>query len=158
MPPLRFGVPSRGFVTILRKPEHPEDTTALEGDVLGVLLTDRAIEVRESFRQQIQKLRTVAQKENDERLGLRVGVEPGGCHGYVYKLELTSDYEEDDLCVSVFTERGARVIIDSVSLGLIKGSTIDYVTELIGSQFAIKENPQAKGNGCGCGVSWEPIL
>lgn len=59
---------------------------------------------------------------------------------------------------SVFTEGGARVIVDSVSLGLIKGSTIDYVTELIGSQFAIKENPQAKGNGCGCGVSWEPIL
>lgn len=99
MPPLRLGVPSRGFVTILRKPEHPEDTTALEGDVLGVLLTDRAIEVRESVRQQIQKLRTVAQKENDERLGLRVAVEPGGCHGYVYKLELTSHYEEDDLYV-----------------------------------------------------------
>ena len=34
----------------------------------------------------------------------------------------------------------------------------DYVTELIGSQFAIVENPQAKGSGCGCGVSWEPIL
>ena len=48
--------------------------------------------------------------------------------------------------------------MDSVTLALIKGSTIDYVTELIGSQFAIVENPLAKGSGCGCGVSWEPIL
>lgn len=63
-----------------------------------------------------------------------------------------------DLTCSVFVDGGARIIIDSVSLGLVKGSTIDYVTELIGSQFAIRENPQAKGSGCGCGVSWEPIL
>ena len=48
--------------------------------------------------------------------------------------------------------------MDSFSLGLVKGSTIDYVTELIGSQFAIKDNPQAKGSGCGCGVSWEPVI
>lgn len=44
----------------------------------------------------LQKLCTVAEKEHDDQLGLRVAVEPGGCHGYVYKLELTSDYEEDD--------------------------------------------------------------
>lgn len=50
------------------------------------------------------------------------------------------------------------MLIDSISLMLVKGSTIDYVTELIGSQFAIKDNPQAKGAGCGCGVSWEPNI
>lgn len=50
------------------------------------------------------------------------------------------------------------ILIDSISLTLLQGSTIDYVTELIGSQFAIKDNPQAKGAGCGCGVSWEPIV
>lgn len=38
---------SRGFMSIVKKPEHPEDTTALQGDVLGVLLTDRAIKVRD---------------------------------------------------------------------------------------------------------------
>lgn len=51
---------------------------------------------------------------------------------------------------------GARVHVDKTSLELIKGSTVDFVTELIGSQFVIKDNPQAKGAGCGCGVSWEP--
>lgn len=58
----------------------------------------------------------------------------------------------------MFFQDGVRIYIDSVSLVLLKGSTIDYVTELIGSQFAIKDNPQAKGSGCGCGVSWEPNI
>lgn len=53
---------------------------------------------------------------------------------------------------------GVKIVVDSISLALVRGSTIDYVTELIGSQFAIKDNPQAKGAGCGCGVSWEPNL
>jgi len=44
-------------------------------------------------------LRTLSEHEGDPKLGLRVIVEPGGCHGYVYKLELSSDYEEDDLYV-----------------------------------------------------------
>ena len=57
---------------------------------------------------------------------------------------------------SVFQAAGANIMVDSVSLALINGSVIDYVTELIGSQFSIKDNPQAKGSGCGCGVSWEP--
>lgn len=51
---------------------------------------------------------------------------------------------------------GARVVVDSTTLHLIKGSVVDFVTELIGSQFIIRDNPQAKGAGCGCGVSWEP--
>ena len=58
----------------------------------------------------------------------------------------------------MFFQDGVRIYIDSVSLVLLKGSTIDYVTELIGSQFAIKDNPQAKGSGCVCGVSWEPNI
>ena len=45
----------------------------------------------------IQKLRSIAEKECDPKLGLRVIVEPGGCHGYVYKMELTNEYESDDL-------------------------------------------------------------
>lgn len=47
------------------------------------------------------------------------------------------------------------LIMDTLSLKLTKGSTIDYATELIGSSFRIDNNPQAKGAGCGCGVSWE---
>jgi hypothetical protein len=49
----------------------------------------------------------------------------------------------------------ARVIVDAVSLTLLRGSTVDFATELIGSSFRVVNNPQAVGAGCGCGVSWE---
>jgi iron-sulfur cluster assembly 2 len=42
-----------------------------------------------------------------------------------------------------------------MSLALVKGATVDFATELIGSNFRISDNPQAKNSGCGCGVSWE---
>jgi len=61
------------------------------------------------------------------------------------------------LC-SVFSHsvvKPSNVVVDAVSMSLLKGSTIDFVTEMIGSSFRVVENPQSKGSGCGCGVSWE---
>ncbi|KAI3628944.1 hypothetical protein CBS9595_000016 [Malassezia furfur] len=137
--------PLRTISTLVSKPEHPEDESVLEGDPPLVHLTERAI----------NKIKAVAESDNDPKTALRIIVEPGGCHGYMYKLEITNKYDDDDF---VFEDNGSRIVVDSFSLGLVRGSTIDYVTELIGSQFAIKDNPQAKGSGCGCGVSWEPVI
>ena len=58
----------------------------------------------------------------------------------------------------VFTFEGmqdSKVIIDNVSLGLINGSTIDYVEEMMSSSFRVKDNPNSK-QSCGCGSSFEP--
>jgi Fe-S cluster assembly iron-binding protein IscA len=49
----------------------------------------------------------------------------------------------------------SNIVIDAVSMSLLNGSVIDFATELIGSSFRVLDNPQAKGSGCGCGVSWE---
>lgn len=51
--------------------------------------------------------------------------------------------------------KAGLLLVDALTLSLIKGSTLDYATELIGSSFRLVDNPQAKGAGCGCGVSWE---
>jgi iron-sulfur cluster assembly accessory protein len=48
----------------------------------------------------------------------------------------------------------AKVIMDEPSLELLSGSTVDYTTELIGSQFKIVDNPRATSN-CGCGTSFD---
>ncbi|CAG7961667.1 unnamed protein product [Penicillium olsonii] len=48
----------------------------------------------------------------------------------------------------------AKVIMDEPSLELLHGSTVDYTTELIGSQFKIVDNPRATSN-CGCGTSFD---
>ena len=49
----------------------------------------------------------------------------------------------------------SNILVDAVSFTLLNGSTIDFAVELIGSTFRVAHNPQAKGSGCGCGVSWE---
>ncbi|KIS66477.1 uncharacterized protein UMAG_05471 [Mycosarcoma maydis] len=132
--------------TLIRKPDEPEEPEVYRDGEPTIIATDRAIA-------QLQK---VAERENNSSLALRVAVEPGGCHGYQYKIEITEEIEEDDFQFEVHP--GVSILVDSISLALVRGSTIDYVTELIGSQFAIKNNPQAKGAGCGCGVSWEPVI
>ncbi|KAI0827652.1 hypothetical protein BC628DRAFT_1318221 [Trametes gibbosa] len=107
-------------------------------------LTDRAAE----------QLRSVAERQGDAA-ALRIAVESGGCHGYQYKLDLAKSKEPEDYHFSHPRIKPSNVYMDAVSMTLLKGSTIDYATELIGSSFRVIDNPQAKGSGCGCGVSWE---
>jgi iron-sulfur cluster insertion protein len=80
---------------------------------------------------------------------LRVAVEGGGCSGFQYQFDLVDQAEPDDLKVE---RDGAAALVDEVSLELIKGSEIDFVDELAGSQFRIR-NPNARSS-CGCGVSF----
>jgi iron-sulfur cluster insertion protein len=80
---------------------------------------------------------------------LRVAVDGGGCSGFQYNFDLVHAHEADDLKVE---RDGAMALVDPVSLPLLLGSEIDFVDELIGAQFKIK-NPNAKSS-CGCGVSF----
>ncbi len=80
---------------------------------------------------------------------LRVSVEGGGCSGFQYKFDLVPASAADDL---VIERAGARVLIDPVSLEYLSGSEIDFVDDLIGASFKIK-NPNATAS-CGCGTSF----
>ena len=79
----------------------------------------------------------------------RVSVEGGGCSGFQYRFDLVSERAPDDLLIE---RDGARVVVDPVSLGFVQGAEIDFVDELIGAQFKIK-NPNATAS-CGCGTSF----
>ncbi|KAF8595792.1 hypothetical protein BDV93DRAFT_528415 [Ceratobasidium sp. AG-I] len=102
-----------------------------------------------------EQLRRIGERESEPGIALRVLVESGGCHGYQYKMELTTGRESTDYHFVRPPTGAVGVVVDPVSLSLLKGSTIDFATELIGSSFRVAENPQATGKGCGCGVSWE---
>ena len=87
-------------------------------------------------------------KSQDARF-LRVGVVGGGCSGFSYTFDLETEPGEDDLTIE---RDGATVLIDSMSLEFLAGSEIDYVDELIGASFQIR-NPNATA-ACGCGTSF----
>jgi iron-sulfur cluster assembly accessory protein len=84
-----------------------------------------------------------------EGTSLRVSVEGGGCSGFQYKYDLVREQESDDL---VIARDGASVLIDPVSLQYMSGSVIDFVDDLMGQSFQIR-NPLAAA-GCGCGTSF----
>lgn len=80
---------------------------------------------------------------------LRVAVDGGGCSGFQYRLDLVSQAEPDDVRIEL---DGQAAVVDDVSMALLRGSQIDFVDELAGAEFKIR-NPNAKSS-CGCGVSF----
>ena len=128
---------------------------------------DMTIEISERAAKQLQRIvknppkknsLVAASKEKDSHL--RITVTSGGCHGFQYLMSLEGankvDQEEDTIFASAADPDGIRaeVVMDEASLELLKGSTVDYTTELIGSQFKIVGNPRAKSS-CGCGTSFD---
>lgn len=89
------------------------------------------------------------QKDGNPRLMLRLSVNAGGCSGFSYEFSFDDKINDGD---KVFEKNGCNVVVDEVSLGLLNGAEIDYVDEMIGSSFQVK-NPNA-ASSCGCGVSF----
>ncbi|GAA0741942.1 iron-sulfur cluster insertion protein ErpA [Sphingomonas sp. ABOLD] len=80
---------------------------------------------------------------------LRLSVEGGGCSGFQYRFDLAEGVEADD---SVAEVDGVRLVVDSVSLDLVRGAQVDFIDNLGGAHFAVT-NPNA-ASGCGCGTSF----
>ena len=95
-----------------------------------------------------QRLAQLSEAEGHQVM-LRVAVEGGGCSGFQYQMDLVPTSNADDLVVSL---SGQSAVVDPVSVPFLKNSVIDFVDELAGAQFVIK-NPNASSS-CGCGVSF----
>lgn len=87
--------------------------------------------------------------EEPATAGLRVAVEGGGCSGFQYEIGVDQAPKGDDIIIE---RDGARLFVDPVSLPFLLGSEVDWVDELIGASFKVK-NPNAVSS-CGCGVSF----
>src|SRR5437868_13990343 len=85
-----------------------------------------------------RRIRTLGEAEGRPVM-LRVAVEGGGCSGFQYQFDLVDAAQPDDLKIE---RDGAAALIDNVSLALLKGSEIDFVEELAGAEFRIR-NPNA---------------
>lgn len=95
-----------------------------------------------------KRINEIARAEG-KSTSLRISVEGGGCSGFQYKFDLVGGAETDDLVVA---RDGATLLVDPVSLEYMSGAEVDFVDDLMGAAFKIK-NPNAV-SGCGCGTSF----
>ncbi|MCO6390723.1 iron-sulfur cluster assembly accessory protein [Aliihoeflea aestuarii] len=96
----------------------------------------------------IRRVAAILAKEPGKS-ALRVAVEGGGCSGFSYTFDLVEGQNDDDV---VIERDGGRVLIDEISLVYMGGSVIDFVDDLMGQSFQIR-NPNAVAS-CGCGTSF----
>lgn len=94
------------------------------------------------------QIKAITANETRNKL-LRLSVEGGGCSGFQYKFDLVAEPDAEDV---VIEREGATVLVDPVSLPFLDGAELDYVQELIGASFKVK-NPNAQAS-CGCGTSF----
>ena len=92
----------------------------------------------------LKQINTLLSKK-DKGSFFRIAIKGGGCSGFQYEFTFDKSKKEDDLSFE-------NILIDETSADLLKGSEVDFVSELIGEQFKIT-NPQTKSS-CGCGVSF----
>ena len=94
------------------------------------------------------RVAVIAEKTSKPAI-LRLSVEGGGCSGFQYKFGFADGIEADD---TVAETDGVRLVVDSISLDLVRGAQVDFVDSLGGAAFKV-ENPNA-ASGCGCGTSF----
>jgi iron-sulfur cluster assembly accessory protein len=94
------------------------------------------------------RVAAIAQRQGKPAI-LRLSVEGGGCSGFQYRFGLADAAEPDDV---VAVGADATLVVDPVSIDLVRGAAVDYVESLGGAAFRV-ENPNA-ASGCGCGTSF----
>ena len=105
----------------------------------GFTVTDNAV----------KRIATLIEQESGDGLFLRVSVSGGGCSGFQYGFSFDDEIRPDD---QVVESDGVKVVVDETSLDLMSGAEIDFVEDLIGASFQVR-NPQATSS-CGCGTSF----
>ena len=108
-------------------------------------MSDRQISLTENA---AKRVAWIADRQSKPAI-LRLAVDGGGCAGFTYTFELADALADDD---AVTETDGVKLVVDPVSLELVKGSAVDFVEDLGGATFRVT-NPNAQ-SGCGCGSSF----
>ena len=95
-----------------------------------------------------KRIAWIAERQSKPAI-LRLAVDGGGCAGFTYKFELAEAPGADD---EVTETDGVKLVVDPISLDLVRGSAVDFVEDLGGAAFKVT-NPNAQ-SGCGCGSSF----
>ena len=96
-----------------------------------------------------RRIAQLAASEGNPSLMLRLAVSGGGCSGFQYGFSFDDTRREDDV---EFQRDGVKLLVDATSLDLLAGAEIDFVEDLVGASFQVR-NPNATSS-CGCGTSF----
>jgi iron-sulfur cluster insertion protein len=107
---------------------------------------ERRLTVSESA---AKRIATLIAQDGDTGLMLRLSVSGGGCSGFQYGFSFDKTQQQDD---HLFERDGVKVVVDDTSLDLLAGAEIDFVEDLVGAAFQVR-NPNATSS-CGCGSSF----
>lgn len=95
------------------------------------------------------RVAALIEQQGNPDLKLRLTVSGGGCSGFQYGFAFDAEQKKDDIVV---TRDGVTMLVDSMSLLYVAGSEVDFVEDLVGASFQVK-NPNATSS-CGCGSSF----
>ncbi|MEJ2692737.1 MAG: iron-sulfur cluster assembly accessory protein [Candidatus Thiodiazotropha sp.] len=105
-----------------------------------------SIHMTESAAQHVRKML----RQRPHAIGIRLGTKRSGCTGFAYQVDYADDAGEQD---RVFESRGVKLVVDSASLPMLDGMTVDFVKTNILNQGFDFINPNIK-EVCGCGESF----
>ena len=97
------------------------------------------------------KISALMAEDEKTEAGLRVFVQGGGCSGFQYGL-MIDEGQADPAAAKVFESNGVRLYVAPISMRYLTGAQVDFVDNLTGGGFTIK-NPNATST-CGCGSSF----
>ena len=112
----------------------------------GGTTIERRVVLTENAAKRIAELKV---QENVPTAYLRLAVSGGGCSGFQYGFSFDDQRQEED---ALFEREGVGLVIDTTSLELVEGAEIDFVEDLMGASFQVR-NPNASSS-CGCGKSF----
>ena len=106
------------------------------------------IEVTDAVYDKVAEL--LIAENNEEIVGLRIGIQGGGCSGFQYQFGWATEVEDGDEIIE--SVEGVKILVDPISYTYLEGSTVDYVRSVGGEHISIS-NPNSKST-CGCGSSF----
>lgn len=110
-----------------------------------VSLTDAAAE----------RIKEIMANSDKDLIGLRVGVENGGCAGMAYTMEYAEEKNPHDELVE---DKGVSILIDPKAILFLFGTEMDFLVDTLSSGFVFNNPNQTSACGCGESVTIVPAV
>ena len=99
------------------------------------------------------RVRAIMAQRDDGAVGVRIGVENGGCAGMEYTMSYATEVDPLD---EVVEDKDVTVLIDPKAVLFLLGTQMDYEETTLSSGFVFRNPNQTSACGCGESVELSP--